>query len=174
MAWITKNSATAQIERRDEPYLDDTLKTRLEDEVIGRYPRRQAATLPVLHAIQEKYGYIPYQAIEETGDLLGVSASEVLDTATFYEEFFLEPKGRYTIWICQSISCEILGEPSLTEQVGKHLGIQPGQTTPDGKYTLMKVECLGACGGAPCALINETLHENIGAGNLEQVLDSLE
>lgn len=173
MAWISKNSAGMEIDRRSQPYLDDALKQELEP-IVARYPKRQAATLPVLHAIQERVGYLPYQSLEETAAFLGVDAAEVLDTATFYEEFWLEPKGKYVVWLCQSISCEIMGEKPLTQRLSEHLGVEPGQTTPDGKFTLMKVECLGACGGAPCALVNEKLHENLTADNFVQVLDSLD
>ena len=174
MAWIVKNSGTMEIERREEPYLDAELRDELDQRYAKRFPNRQAMTLPVLHAIQEKHGWIPYQAIEEAGEFLELEASEVLDTATFYEEFFLQPKGKYTIWICQSLSCEIMGESGLVDRVKDKLGIDVGETTDDGKFTLMKVECLGSCGTAPCALVNEKLHENLSAENLEQILDGLE
>lgn len=173
MAWITKNSATMQIARRDQPYLDEQLSAELEAEVMPRYPTRRAATLPVLHAIQEKHGWIPHQAIEEAAVFLELSAAEVLDTATFYEEYWFEPKGRYVIWICQSLSCELMGQLPLLEGIKGKLGIAEGQTTDDGKFTLMIVECLGACGTAPCALINETLHENLTLDNLDKILDGL-
>ena len=174
MAWITKNSGTMEVERRDEPYIDARLREKIENDILPRYPRKQAGTLPVLHLLQEEHGWLPYQAMEEAAEVLEVAPSEVLDTATFYEEFWLEPHGKYVIWLCQSISCEIMGEPSLTQRIGEHLGIEPGETTEDGKFTLMKVECLGACGGAPCGLVNEKLHENINADNFAQVLDALE
>jgi len=172
MAWITKNSGQMPEDRRSEPYLDHAFKAEMEP-IVARYPKRQAATLPLLHAVQERVGYLPYQSLEEVADFLEIEASQVLDTATFYEEFWLKPKGKYVIWLCQSISCEIMGEPSLTQKVAEHLGIDPGQTTPDGKFTLMKVECLGACDGAPCALVNEKLHENLNHDNFVQVLDAL-
>ena len=173
MAWITKNSAGMRIKRQDTPFLDDTLKSSLQ-EVLERYPRKQAATLPVLHAVQEKVGWLPYQAIEEIADYLEVPASQVLDTASFYEEFWLKPKGKYVIWMCQSISCEVMGQPSLTQQVAEHLGIKPGETTEDGKFTLMTVECLGCCGDAPCALVNEEIYGKITAENFIESLDKLE
>ena len=173
MAWISKNSATMQIERRDEPYLDDQLKTDLEQNVLVRYPTRQASTLPVLHAVQDKHGWLPHQAIEEIAQFLDLSAAVVLDTASFYEEYWLKPRGKYVIWLCQSISCEIMGEPTLTDRIKEHLGIDVGQTTEDGRFTLMKAECLGACGGAPAALVNHELHENITPENFQTVLDSL-
>ena len=174
MAWIMKNSATMEIDRRNEPYLDDALKKELEKDVLPRFPSKQAATLPSLHAIQEKHGWIPHQAMLELAEFLEVPASEIMDTATFYEEFWLEPKGKYVIWICQSLSCELMGHGSLLQAVSQKLGIEPGQTTDDGKFTLMTVECLGSCGTAPCALVNETLHENMTIANFDSVLDALD
>ena len=174
MAWITKYSATLQVERQAEPYLDESLRAKLEAEIVPRYPTRQAATMPVLHAIQDAHGWLSQQAIEEAAQFLGLPAAEVLDTATFYEEYWLQPKGRYVIWVCQSISCELLGEPRLLDRIKQTLGIEVGQTTEDGKFTLMTVECLGSCDTAPCALINEKLHENLTSENFERLLDSLE
>ena len=174
MAWIVKNSATMEVARRDEPYLDAALKAQLESDVIPRYPTRQAATLPVLRTLQEKHHYLPYQAIEEAAEFLGVSAVEVLDTATFYEEFFLEPKGKYLVQICQSLSCELTGSTDLLNRVKAKLGIDVDQTTEDGRFTLIALECLGSCGTAPAALVNERLHERLTPENFERVLDALD
>lgn len=174
MAWIMKNSAAMQIERRDEPYLNDAMKAKLESEIIPRYPSRKAATLPALHMVQHEHNWIPHQAIEEVGTFLGVAASEVLDTATFYEEFWLQPKGKYLIMVCQSIACEILGTRQLVDKLTEKLGVGPGQTTEDGRFTLMTAECLGGCGGAPCALVNEKLYENLSAENIDRILDALD
>jgi len=174
MAWTAKNSATDTIERRDEPYLDDALKAELEADVLPRYSTRRAATLPVLHAIQHAHGWIPHQAIEEVATFLGQTPSQVLDTVSFYEDFWLRPKGKYLIMLCQSLSCELCGQLELLERVKAKLGIDVGQTTEDGKFTLVTVECLGSCGTAPAALINETLHENLTAESFERILDGLE
>ncbi len=174
MAWITKNSAGIEIDRRDAPWLDDELKTTLERDVLPRYPNKRAASLPTLHAIQDKHGYLPYQALEEAAAFLEIATAELLDTATFYEEYFLQPHGKYVIWVCQSLSCEIMGQPALLEAIKTKLGIDEGETTPDGKFTLMHVECLGSCGTAPVALVNHKLHENITIENFERVLDGLE
>jgi NADH-quinone oxidoreductase subunit E len=173
MAWIVKNSATMRVDRREQPYLSEALKARLEAEVMPRYPTRMAATLPVLHALQHEHGWLPMQAIEEAAAFLGLRPAEVLDTATFYEEFWLQPKGKYLIMLCQSISCELTGQRDLLRRLQSLLGVEPGQTTPDGKFTLMTAECLGSCGTAPCALINETLYERLTAENLEKTLSSL-
>ena len=174
MAWIMKNSAGAVVEKGDGPYLNDKLRDELESDTLTRYPTKRAALLPVLHALQHKIGWLPAAAIEEAADFVEISAAEALDTASFYEEFWLKPKGKYVIWICQSISCELLGNHELVDAVRNKLSIEVGETTEDGKFTLMAVECLGSCGTAPCALVNEKLHEDLTPANLEQVLDSLE
>ena len=174
MAWITKNSATEKISRRSEPYLTEAMKDRLEAKVLVRYPTRQAATLPVLHAVQHEVGWLPAQALEEVADFLELDAAVVLDTATFYEEFWLEPKGKYVFWVCQSISRELMGESTITQCLKDKLGIEPGETTEDGRFTLMKVECLGSCGTAPCALVNEVLHENLTTDNIDQIIAELD
>jgi len=173
MAWITKNSATMEIDRRTEPYLSDQLKKQLTEQVLSRYPTKQAATLPVLHVLQEEHGYLPHQALAEAADFLDVSAAETLDTATFYEEYWFQPHGKYVIWVCQSLSCELLGHEHLIDALKRKLGIEVGETTTDGKFTLMHVECLGSCGTAPCALVNEKLHENLSVDNLDTILDAL-
>lgn len=173
MAWITKQSGTQQLERRAEPYLSDAFKQAFETQYAHRYPSRRAMALPLLHAIQHEYNWLPWGAIEEGAALLGLEASELADTASFYEEFFLEPRGKYTIWVCQSVSCEIMKSKALVEKLTDLLGIEPGETTPDGRFTLMHIECIGACGGAPCALVNERLHENLSTRNVEQILAGL-
>lgn len=174
MAWIMKNSAGTQIDRRDEPYLSDEMKAELEAEVLPRYPQKLAASLPCLHAVQEAHGFITYQAIEEIAAFLDTDAAIVLDTATFYEEFFLQPKGKYVIWVCESIACELMNHDALLDRLREKLGIEVGETTEDGRFTLMAAQCLGSCGTAPVALVNERLHENLTAENLERILDGLE
>ncbi len=173
MAWITKNSGTMQVERRSEPYLDEALKAELERDLLPKYPTKMAATLPVLTAVQNKHGWLPMQAMEEIAAFLGLAASQVYDTASFYDMYYTQPKGKYLIYLCQSISCELMGQPSLQEAICAKLGIEPGQTTDDGKFTLQPFECLGSCGTAPCALVNEKLHENLTVENFGKILDDL-
>ena len=174
MPWIMKNSAGTQIERRDEPYLDDALRDELEADLMPKYPNRRAATLPVLHAVQNKVGYLPYQAIEEIAAFLESTPAEVLDTASFYDQYMTEPQGKYTLWVCHSLSCELMGQPDLLGRIQKKLGVGSGETTDDGKFTLRTAECLGSCGTAPCALVNDVLHETIDADAFENALDQLE
>ncbi len=173
MAWIMKNSAGTKIPKRPEPYLTVEMQADLTSRVLPRYPTKRAATLPALHMVQEEHGWVPYQAMEEIAAFLDVAASDVADTASFYEMYHFEPKGKYVIWVCQSISCEIMGEKKLMHALEEKLGIQAGQTTPDGKFTLMHAECLGSCGTAPVALVNEKLHENLTIDNFGKLLDRL-
>jgi NADH-quinone oxidoreductase subunit E len=174
MAWITKNSGSAKIERRDTPYLDQQMKDTLETEVVSRYPARRAAALPVLHAVQDKYGWLPAQALEEAAEFLKITPTELMDTASFYEMYFLQPKGKYTLWVCESLACELLNHEDIIDALKKKLNIELHETTKDGKFTLMPAECLGACGGAPCALVNEKLHECIKIPDFLKLIDELE
>jgi NADH-quinone oxidoreductase E subunit len=173
MAWITENRRTAVVERRAEPYLTDEIKHELETRYFPRYPTKRAVLRPALHAIQHAYNWIPVQAMEEVADFLGLAPAEVMDTATFYEEYWLKPKGEYLIQVCRSLSCEICGSRELTNHCKKKLGIEVGETTADGRFTLIELECLGACGTAPVALVNEALYEDITTENFDKVLESL-
>jgi NADH-quinone oxidoreductase subunit E len=171
MAWIAKPSATMQIERRAEPYLTGAMQADLRDRVLPRYEQEMAALLPALHMIQHEYGWIPAQAMEEIAAFLGLPAAEVMDTATFYEEYSLKPKGRNTIAVCRSIACEFCGSERVTQAVKDKLGIDVGETTDDEAFTLIELECLGSCGTAPAILVNETLHENVTPRRIGELID---
>lgn len=171
MAWITKPSATTQIPRRAEPYLTAAMRDELTSRIIPRYETKLACTLPALHMIQHAYGWIPPQAMEEIADLLSLKPADVLDTASFYEEYWLKPKGRHLISVCRSIACEFCGQPALTQAIKDKLGIDVGETTDDGNFTLIELECLGSCGTAPAMLIDETLHESVKPEIVGRLID---
>lgn len=173
MAWIAKPSATMKIERRDEPYVTAEMTQRYEREIIPRYETRLGALMPILHDVQETYGYLPHQALQEIAGLLGVSAAQVLDTASFYEDFHLHPIGRNVIGVCQSIACEVCGHQAILDHLRQRLGIEPHETTEDGRFTLLAMECLGSCDTAPVALINGRLHENLSIEKLDAALEDL-
>lgn len=173
MAWITENRRTQTIERRSEPYLTESLKSSLASKYFPRYPNKRAVLLPALHAIQHEYNWIPAQAMEEVAEFLELTPAEVLDTASFYEEYWLKPKGKYLIQVCRSLSCEICGSNDLTSRMKEKLRVELGETTPDGQFTLVELECLGACGTAPVALVNEVLHEELTPEKLQKIIDQL-
>ena len=173
MAWITENRRTEVVQRRAEPYLTDDMKIDLARKYFPRYPTKRAVLLPALHAIQHEYNWIPVQAMEELAAFLELSPAEVMDTATFYEEYWLKPKGKYLIQVCRSLSCEICASGELTQRVKDRLGVDVGETTDDGRFTLVELECLGACGTAPVALINEVLYENLSPATIEELIENL-
>jgi NADH-quinone oxidoreductase subunit E len=171
MAWITKPSATQKIPTRAEPYLTAAMKERWERELIPRYATRQGALMPILHEIQHAHRCVPYQAMIEIAGFLKISAAEVLDTVSFYEEYTTEKLGQCVIGICQSIACEVCGHQKLVDHVRNKLGIEQHETTDDGKFTLLTLECLGSCDTAPVALFNETLHENLTIEKVDDLID---
>jgi NADH-quinone oxidoreductase subunit E len=173
MAWLTENRRTATVERRAEPYLTAEIKDGLAKKYFPRYPNKRAVLLPALHEIQHAYGWIPPQALEEIAAFLEMAPAEVLDTASFYEEYWLKPKGQYLLQVCRSLSCEICGSQGLADHLCKKLGIELGETTSDGRFTLVELECLGACEAAPVMLINEVLHENLTVESIDELIARL-
>lgn len=173
MAWIVKPSATMEVERRAEPYLSDAMKQQFEREILPRYETKLGALTPILHAVQHTYGYLPAQAQDEIATFLEITAAEVLDCVSFYEEFHEHPVGTYVIGVCQSIACEVCGHQAILDHLRQKYDIEPHETTTDGRFTLLAMECLGSCDTAPVALVNEELHEGLTIEKLDEVLDGL-
>ena len=172
MAWIAEDRRNAVIEKGTS-YLTDEMKSELAGKYFPRYPTKRACLLPALHMVQHAYNWIPTAALEEIANFLELAPAEVMDTATFYEEYWLRPKGKYLIQVCRSLSCEICQSKQLTRHVQEKLNLEMGETTPDGRFTLVELECLGSCGTAPVALVNEVLHENLTVEKLDQILEKL-
>ena len=172
MAWIAEDRRATKV-AQGEPLLTEDLKAHLRDTYFPRYPTKRAVLLPALRLVQHTYNWIPTQAIQEIAEFLEISPAEAIDTATFYEEYWLKPKGDYLIQVCRSLSCEICDSKKLTDHVCKKLNLEVGETTPDGKFTLIELECLGACGTAPVALINEALHEELTVEKFDQIINAL-
>jgi NADH-quinone oxidoreductase subunit E len=172
MAWLVEDRRSQQV-AAGEPLLTEELKKQLRETYFPRYPTKRAVTLPALHLIQHTYGWIPTQALQEVAEFLEIAPAEVLDTASFYEEYWLKPKGKYLLQVCRSLACEICGSRDLTDHLCQKLKIQVGETTPDKKFTLIELECLGSCGTAPALLVNEVLRENVTTEQIDQLIDKL-
>lgn len=173
MAWIVEDRRHVTPKQEGGPYLTESMKNKLRDTYFPRYPTKRAVLLPALHMMQHEYNWIPMGAIQEIAEFLEVSPAEALDTATFYEEYWLKPKGKYLVQVCRSLSCEICGSKQLTEHIKKKLNVELGETTADGKFTLVELECLGSCGTAPCVLVNDVLKENVTVETIDKELNNL-
>ncbi len=143
------------------------------DRLLTRYPEREAVILPALHLAQKEFGFVSDEAIVYVAELLGVSPAKINGVATFYTMYNRKPVGKYHVQICRNIACSLLGAEHLIEHVAEKLGVKPGGTTPDGKFTLSQVECLGSCGTAPVMQVNDDYHENLTAASIAAILEKL-
>ena len=143
------------------------------DAILKRYPTRQAALLPVLWVAQETWGWISREAAEEVARILELSPAHVDGVLTFYTMYNLYPVGRHLLQFCTSISCHLAGAEALAERCKKRLGVDWGETTPDGRFTLQEVECIAGCDRAPSMMVNDAYHEPMDAARLDRLLDEL-
>ncbi len=173
MAWQVKPSSTTQYAKRDEPYLTEAMQKRYTADLLPRYENARGALMPILNDLQHTYRCIAYQAMVEVAKFLEITPADVMDTVTFYEEYTIEPTGEHVIAVCQSIACEICGHQTLLDHLRRKLDIEPHETTADGRFTLLTLECLGSCDTAPVALIGDTLHENLTIEKVDQIIDQL-
>ncbi len=143
------------------------------ERMITRYPNREAAILPTLHLAQREFGYLSDEAIRYVADLLGFTPAYIEGVATFYTMFDRKPVGKYHLQICRNLSCSLMGAEHLIERVSRKIGVKPGETTADGRFTLTTVECLGSCGTAPVMQVNDDYHENLTEESIDAILDGL-
>ena len=143
------------------------------DAILARYPTKQAALLPVLWVAQETWGWVSKEAAEEVARILGLTAAHVDGVLTFYTMYNLRPVGKSLIQICTSISCHLAGAEGLIEVCRKRLGVGLEETTGDGKFTVVEVECIAGCDRAPSIMINDTYHEPVDQAKMGQILDRL-
>jgi NADH-quinone oxidoreductase subunit E len=156
------------------PALTEAIRQKIRDK-FPNYPDKRAVTLPALHIVQDEFRCVSIEAIKEIAELLELHPSEVHDTMSFYGFFRDEqhPLGKHRVWVCRSISCMLRGGEELLADLCEKYQIKPGQTTADGKITLEFAECLGACEGAPCILVNDDCHMNQTAGKTETLLGGM-
>jgi NADH-quinone oxidoreductase subunit E len=144
--------------------------------LIHRYPegRQKSALLPVLHIAQEELGgYLSVDVMDYVASLLGIQPIEVYEVATFYSMFYLDRMGKYVIEVCRTGPCAISGGEQISAHLQDVLGIKPGETTPDGIFSLKEVECLGSCGTGPVMQVNSEYYENLTPGKVDKLLDEI-
>lgn len=150
-------------------------KTRKKiNEILARYPQKEAAILPLLHIAQQEFGCISPDSEKRIADILGLKPIRVREVLTFYTMLNREPVGKYHIQVCSNLSCSLLGAEKLIDYLKEKLRIEPGQTTEDKKFTLTLVECLGACEQAPCMMVNFDYFGNLDKKKIDKILDGLE
>jgi NADH-quinone oxidoreductase E subunit len=145
------------------------------DEVVKRYPpdRRRSAVLPALYLAQKQQGYITANAIRHVAEALGITRADVEDVVSFYTMFYRKPVGRFVLQVCRTLSCAVNGAERVTEALSEKLGIRPGHTDADGTFTLIEVECLGACDRAPVVMVNDAWHECLMPEDAATLVDDL-
>lgn len=142
---------------------------------LPRYPSKQAVTLPALHLVQDELRHVPLEAIREIADLLDLSPAEVHDAMSFYGFFREEknPLGKTRLWVCRSLACMLSGGEDLLANLCDKLHVKPGETTADGKITLEFAECIGACEGAPCVLVNDEARMNVTRDQIDSLVSEM-
>ena len=142
------------------------------EKILSQYPDKKSATLPLLHLAQLENGYISSFVINTVANLVDCHPAVVMDCVSFYTMLYIKPQGRHIIQVCQTLSCSLNGADALVDHVTDKYGIKPGETTEDGRFTLMKVECLGSCGTAPVVQINKEYHEGLSQQKFDELLET--
>ncbi len=166
-------SNRAKLIATGKPFAFDQERDAEFERLVKRYPTRESMILPSLWLTQEQEGWICAEAIEYIADRIGTFASQVYECATFYTMYNLHPMGKIHICICRTLSCWLRGKQEIVDYLKGELGLVPGEVSPDGKYSLEEVECLGHCGSAPVVQVNGEFHENMDVDKLKTLLATL-
>jgi NADH-quinone oxidoreductase E subunit len=149
---------------------NETAKKELE-EIRLKYPNARAALLPALYLAQREFGWLSPEAYEAVSGLLGVPKAIARGVGTFYAMYKHKPMGRNIVQLCTNVSCMILGAEKLADFLKNKYGLEPGGTSPDGRFSLVIMECIGACGTAPAMLVNDDFYENLTEKYIEEILE---
>jgi NADH-quinone oxidoreductase subunit E len=147
--------------------------SRKVDEVAARYPNRMAALLPALHLVQRQMGWVSLEAQAWVARKLGLPPAHVHGCVSFYTLFRTRPMGRHHIQVCRTLSCALRGGEEILGHLKRKLGLEEGEVTPDGRFSLVSVECLGSCGTAPMFQVNDDYHENLTIEKADALLEGM-
>jgi NADH-quinone oxidoreductase E subunit len=140
----------------------------------ARYPNPRSALMPALWIAQEEYGgYLPREALQEVAEIMELTPADVESTCSFYSMYNKAPVGKYMIEVCTNISCSLIGGERLLHHLLGRLGVGLGENTPDGLFTVKRVECMAACGGAPAIQVNSLYHENMTPEKVDALIEEL-
>ena len=152
---------------------EETLDLAPLQNILEQYRGRQGVVIPVLQKAQEIYGWLPEEVLQAVADGLNVPLSKIYGVVTFYSQFYLARRGRHIIQQCDGTACHVRGAGQIVDTVEKHLGIQAGETTPDYRITYEVVYCLGSCGLAPVAMVDDKMVGHLTPDTMVEILDSL-
>jgi NADH-quinone oxidoreductase subunit E len=144
------------------------------EELLTHYPTKRAACLPVLWLCQRQHGWVSAEVIDYVAERLSLSTAVVKGVVTFYTMFFEHEVAPNVIWVCRTLSCDLRGGKAIQEHLEDRLGCRAGEKSRDGKFTLLKAECLAGCGQAPMVQINDDYHEDLTIEKLDAIIDELE
>jgi NADH-quinone oxidoreductase subunit E len=153
--------------------ISETARRRF-DALIGRYPEKRSALIPLLHEVQAEVGHLSPEAVDWVAGYLGLSPADVMSVASFYDMLSLEPTGKHLIYVCQNLTCTLLGAERLIRHLESRLGVRIGETTADGKITVKRMECLASCGTAPSIQVDGVYHHHVTPEKLDALLDALQ
>jgi NADH-quinone oxidoreductase E subunit len=173
--YATLHRSARQLEPEGEPFVYTPEHRARFDEIIKRYPpdRKRSAVLPALYLVQHQLGFITASAMRYVAGLLEITPADVEDVVSFYTMFYTRKAGTYVLQVCRTLSCALNGAERVTEAISAKLGIGVGQTDPSGTFTLLEVECLGACDRAPVVMVNDAWHECLKPEDAARLLDDL-
>ena len=166
-------SDRSQLIETGKPFTFDPQRDAEFERLVKRYPTRESMILPSLWLVQEQEGWISAEAMAYVADRIGTFASQVYEVATFYTMYNLQPKGKYHLCVCRTLSCYLLGKQEIVDHLRKELGIKPGEISADGQFSLEEVECLGHCGTAPIVQVNGEFYEDMNVAKLKDLLATL-
>jgi len=152
------------------PFTGTAVQEQQLREVIEQQKDTKGALIPIMQKAQAIYGYLPIEVQSIIAESLGIPLEEVYGVATFYSQFTLSPKGKYQISVCMGTACYVKGAGEIFEKISEILGIKNGECTPDGKFSLDGVRCIGACGLAPVLLIGDDVYGSLTPGEVEDIL----
>ncbi|MBE7028189.1 MAG: NAD(P)H-dependent oxidoreductase subunit E [Ruminococcaceae bacterium] len=138
--------------------------------VIGKHKGEKGAVIQILHEAQEIYGYLPIEVQKIIAQELGIPLAEIYGVVTFYSQFSLNPKGEYQIGVCLGTACYVKGSGDILEKIKQILGIDVGECTPDGKFSIDATRCIGACGLAPVITINDDVYGRLSVDDVEDII----
>ncbi|HEX9758256.1 MAG TPA: NADH-quinone oxidoreductase subunit NuoE [Nitrospiria bacterium] len=142
-------------------------------EILGQFPLKRSALLPILHLVQREEGYISEEAMRWVARVLDLTPIQVYEVVTFYTLFNQKPVGKYHLQVCKTLSCALVGAGQLISHLENKLGIKVGETTEDGLFTLKTVECLASCGTSPMMQVNDAYYENLNGEKVDALLEEL-